>query len=101
MSSRDWISMGDELRTELDVLERELWLYLMHFLDWPTIVNSRATLSDDPAVIDREIRALRRKLTKLGSYTEGVEDWYADGLAKLRSHGRALTWPNEPWSVTA
>lgn len=101
MSARDWISMGDELRVELDAIERELWLYLMHFLDLPTIVNCRAMLSDDPAVVDREIRKLSRKLTKLASYTEGVEDWYTDALTKLRSHGRALTWPSEPWSVSA
>lgn len=93
--------MGDELRVELDAIERELWLYVRHFVDrdHAAQMSMRAQVSDDPAVVEREIGKLRAKLTRLAKYTEGIEDWYADSLAKLRSHGRAADWPDEPWST--
>lgn len=97
VTQRGWIEMGDELRVELDRMERELSLYVTHFLDRDVRLSMHAKVSDHPDDFDRDLRRVRARLARLSRVTDGVPNWYARELLVLRSHGRCLDWPDEPW----
>lgn len=95
--------MGNELRAELDALENELSLYVELHTNWGHVSASdslaRTKDFDLPERILRDARRVQAKLNLKLRTSDAIEAWYADGLAKLRSHGRALDWPEKPWSA--
>ena len=94
MTPRSWIEMGDELRGELDNLEHDLWFYVVGMTNGDADLSRFNVRTIDTPKVEAKLLALFK-----GRDSEWIEEWWADGLAKLRSHGRCLDWPEEPWSA--
>lgn len=104
MSPKDWITMGNELRAELDALEERLAVLVVNRLLPEEGPHVKACWDAADEIVqryvcvltDREESVLR---TVRGRSRDEVRAEYRDGFVKLRSHGRALDWPEKPWSA--
>lgn len=94
MTAPSWIAMGDELRVELDALEARLWTFVVDFCGGNVRMSSHRVAHLD---LERVHRRLLRRFEKWRHDRKRIGAWYAAALLKLRSHGRCIDWPDEPW----
>ncbi len=108
MTAPSWIAMGDELRVELDrehdlaaalcfcILEAEFPTRTdgVHPYRWSPVDQYVALLGK--ARWERTLETARI-YTRSGSAKADTARRYREALAVLRSHGRCLDWPDEPW----
>lgn len=99
MSPKDWITMGNELRAELDALGMEVRAWV--FMCAPSWMDPEFHRECAPAVLalpPAQRDPLTARALERGSERRySARRFYTDALSKLRSHGRANDWPDRMW----